>query len=225
MVRKDAPSKGGNDDGILERYTYWDGHFPAIANSHQRQQSSLHTFKQTTRTHTCVVGLWSVKYIIVLAVADAATVDANAAGAVVAAPPIFTLAPALANIGIFLDLTSVSGSKHFKGATEPLKAQPFDFVDASDLQVFLDLVLKKSQVWGWNTIFTIPVTDPVIVATTNHNLLTQYGLIPLVAVRTQVLTYYHTPTKHAQDSFMACQCLMSSLSLDFLKLITSESSD
>jgi hypothetical protein len=140
-------------------------------------------------------------------------------------PPVFTLAPALANNANFIDLTSASGTKHFKGATEPLNAQPFNFADPFDLQIFLDLVLKKSQVWGWNAIFTIPVTnstgaEPV---TTNHNFLSEYGMIPLDSVRAQVMTYYTTLTKRAQDSFMSCQCLLSSLTLDFLKLITADS--
>jgi hypothetical protein len=39
-------------------------------------------------------------------------------------------------------------------------------------------------------------------ATTNHNLLDEYGLIPLEAVWTQDQTYFATPTKRVQDSFM-----------------------
>jgi hypothetical protein len=139
--------------------------------------------------------------------------------------PVFTLAPALANTATFVDLTTTSGSKHFKGVTESLNTQAFGFDDPADLQVFLDLVLKKSQVWGWNPVFTIPVTDPTTGAATDFNLLSQYGLIPLASVRAHVMTYYSTPTKRAQDSFMACQCLLSSLTLDFLKLITAESND
>jgi hypothetical protein len=141
------------------------------------------------------------------------------------APPVFTLAPALANTAAFLDLTSTSGAKHFKGATESLTAQPFEFADPSDLQIFLDLVLKKSQVYGWNPILTIPVTNPATGVTTTHNLLEEYGLIPLASIATHVGSYYGTQTKTAQDSFMACQCLLSSLSLDFLKTITAESQD
>jgi hypothetical protein len=163
-----------------------------------------------------------------LQAAAAAAAATNAAAGLAQAPPaapVFTLAPALANTAVFLDLTSVSGTKHFKGATEPLNKQPFDFTDSSDLQVFLDLVLKKSQVWGWNTIFTIPVTNPLTGITTNHNLLDEYGLIPLASVRAHTITYYANQSKQAQDSFMACQCLLSSLTLEFLKLITSESSD
>jgi hypothetical protein len=161
-----------------------------------------------------------------LQTAAAAAAAANAA-AVANAPAalVFTLAPALANTATFLDLTSTSGSKHFKGATEALNTQPFAFDDPGDLQVFLDLVLKKSQVWGWNPVFTIPVTDVITGTTTDYNLLSQYGLIPLAAVRAHVMTYYATPTKRAQDSFMACQSLLSSLTLDFLKLITAESND
>ena len=154
----------------------------------------------------------------------AATAAVAAAGPAHGLPaPVFTLAPALANTATFLDLTSSSGAKHFKGATEPLNTQPFDFSDSSDLQVFLDLVLKKSQVWGWNTIFTIPVTNRATGAVTTHNLLDEYGLVPLAAVKAHTLTYYADHTKQAQDSFMACQCLLSSLTLEFLKLITAES--
>jgi hypothetical protein len=160
------------------------------------------------------------------------TLQASAAAAAAAAvplptgppaPPVFTLAPALANNATYLDLTSSTGAKHFKGATEPLSAQPFDFTDPSDLQVFLDLVLKKSQVWGWNSIFTIPVTNPVTATTANRNLLNEYGMIPLESVSTHVTTYYATSSKQAQDSFMACQCLLSSLTVDFMKLITADS--
>jgi hypothetical protein len=156
--------------------------------------------------------------------AAAAAVTAAAPPLGPPAPPAFTLAPALANTATtYLDLTSSTGAKHFKGATEPLSAQPFDFADPADLQFFLDLVLKKSQIWGWNTIFTIPVTDPVTATTSNRNLLSEYGMIPLASVATHVTTYYATPSKQAQDSFMACQCLLSSLTHDFMKLITADS--
>jgi hypothetical protein len=65
--------------------------------------------------------------------------------------------------------------------------QPFDFTDPTDLQVFLDLVLKKSQVWGWNTIFTIPVIDPNTNIATNRNLLFEFGMCPIASVRAQVM--------------------------------------
>lgn len=157
------------------------------------------------------------------AAATAATAATAAALAAVAPPaPVFTLAPALANNAAFLDLTSSSGAKHFKGATEALKSQPFDFSDDSDLQVFLDLVLTKSQVWGWNSILTIPVLDVATGTTTNYNLQTQYGMIPIASVRLHVLSYYSTSTKRAQDSFMSCQCFLNSLTLDFLKVIAAD---
>jgi hypothetical protein len=159
------------------------------------------------------------------ALAAAAAAAAGQAPAQPVTVPVFTLAPALANTAAFLDLTTTSGAKHFKGATESLNSQAFGFEDPSDLQVFLDLVLKKSQVWGWNPVFTIPVTDVLTGTATDYNLLSQYGLIPIASVRAHVMTYYATPTRRAQDSFMACQCLLSSLTLDFLKLITADSND
>jgi hypothetical protein len=164
--------------------------------------------------------------------AEVQTLQASAAAAsVTTAPPagpltspVFTLAPALANaVTTYLDLTSSTGAKHFKGATKPLSTQSFDFSDAADLKFFLDLVLNESQIWGWNSIFTIPVTDPVTTTTTDRNLLSEYGMIPLESVTAHVTTYYNTPSKQAQDSFMACQCLLSSLTHDFMKLITADS--
>jgi hypothetical protein len=57
-------------------------------------------------------------------------------------------------------------------------------------------------------------------------LLDEYGLIPIAAVTApHLMTYYANHSKQAQDSFMACQCLLSSLTLDFLKLITADLSD
>jgi hypothetical protein len=129
----------------------------------------------------------------------------------------------LANTAAFLDLTSSDGMKHFKGATEALNSQAFDFREDSDLQVFLDLILTKSQVWGWNPIFNIPVTDPITAAVTNWNLLTHFGVIPLDAVRAHAMSCHATPSKRAQDSFVLCQCLLNSLTLDFLKTITQDS--
>jgi hypothetical protein len=160
-----------------------------------------------------------------------ASVAAAAAASATAAPPagpptppVFTLAPALANTATtYLDLTSSAGAKHFKGATEPLSTQSFAFADAADLQFFLDLVLKKSQIWGWNSIFTIPVTAPVTTTTTDRNFLSEYGMIPLESVTAHITMYYNTPSKQAQDSFMACQCLLSSLTHDFMNLITAYS--
>jgi hypothetical protein len=68
---------------------------------------------------------------------QAAAATAAAANAAAAANPptvpVFTLAPALANTATFLDLTSTSGSKHFKGATESLNTQAFGFDDPADL--------------------------------------------------------------------------------------------
>jgi hypothetical protein len=167
---------------------------------------------------------------------EAAAAAATAAEAAAEAPPapvvqhanaapVFTLAPALTNTAAFVDLTSSNGIKYFNRATEPLTKYPFDFADPSDLQVFLDLVLKKSQIWGWNPIFDIPVTNVITAVTTYHNLLEEYGLIPLASVCAQAQTYYATPTKRAQDSFMLCQSLLSSLTLGFLKLITADANE
>jgi hypothetical protein len=61
--------------------------------------------------------------------------------------PIFALSPAMANSGAFLDLTTSTRAKLFKLGSEPL-SRSFDFVDPSDLQVFLDLLKTKSKVQG-----------------------------------------------------------------------------
>jgi hypothetical protein len=159
---------------------------------------------------------------VAAAAAAAAAAEAPPAPAAGDPPVLFTLAPALANTAAFVDLTTSNGIKHFNRATEPLTKETFNFADPLDLQVFLDLVLKKSQVWGWNPVFDISVTNAAMALTMNHNLLQEYGLIPLNAVWTQVHSYYATPTKHTQDSCMLCQSLLSWLTLDFLKLITAD---
>jgi hypothetical protein len=148
------------------------------------------------------------------------------AATVAAAPPVFALAPGLANTGAYIDFTSTSGRKHFMNATEPLTSQPFDLSDPSDLPLFLALVLRKSQLYGWNPILTIPVTSNAATAVTkNYNLLQEHGLIPLASVKAHVVTYYGTSTKKAQDSFMLSHCLLSSLSLEFRKRISFDSQD
>jgi hypothetical protein len=126
----------------------------------------------------------------------------QAAGAA-RSPPVFTLASALANAAAFLDLTGSSGAKRFKGATpESLSFQPFDFEDNSDPRVFLDLVLTKSQVWGWNTIFNVPVTDAATGAARNWNLLSHHSMAPLGSARIHATLCCATPLKQAQDSCM-----------------------
>ncbi len=63
--------------------------------------------------------------------------------------PAFAVAQALGNTAnTYLDLTSSAGAKHFKGATKALSRKPFDFADPAHLQFFLDIVLKRTQIWG-----------------------------------------------------------------------------
>jgi hypothetical protein len=125
----------------------------------------------------------------------------------------------MANAGAFLDLATSTGVKLFKLGSEPL-SRSFDFVDPSDLQVFLDLLKTKSKVQGWSMIFT--VTVEVDGVTTNHSLLHNYGVIPLASVALDAATHVNAESKVAQDSFMLFQCIFGSLRTDFLKLITTE---
>jgi hypothetical protein len=107
----------------------------------------------------------------------------------------------------------------FKLGAEPL-SRSFDFVDPSDLQVFLDLLKTKSKVQGWSRIFTVPVEVDGV--TTHHSLLHNYGVIPLASVALDAATYVNAESKVAQDSFMLFQCIFRSLDTDFLKLVTTE---
>jgi hypothetical protein len=135
------------------------------------------------------------------------------------AAPIFALSPAMANAGAFLNLSTSTGAKLFKIGAEPL-SRSFDFVDPSDLQVFLDLLKTKSKVQGWSRIFTVPVEVDGV--TTNHSLLHNYGVIPLASVALDAATYVNAESKVAQDSFMLFQCIFASLDTEFLKLVTTE---
>jgi hypothetical protein len=161
----------------------------------------------------------------VLQDAVAATAAAPPGGAPPAPPAAtFALAPALAyNAAAYLDLSTTNGGKHFKTGTESLTTQAFNFEDPSDLRIFLDLIKVKSQVFGWNPILSIPVTDATTGVVTHRDLLDKYGMIERSDIIAHLNTYYSTPTKQAQDSFMFCQCLIASLSIDFLKKITAES--
>jgi hypothetical protein len=84
------------------------------------------------------------------------TLQASAAVASTTVPPTgplmqpaFAVAQALGNTAnTYLDLTSSAGAKHFKGATKALSRKPFDFADPAHLQFFLDIVLKRTQIWG-----------------------------------------------------------------------------
>ena len=126
----------------------------------------------------------------------------------------------MANAGAFLNLsTSSTGAKLFKIGAEPL-SRSFDFVDPSDLQVFLDLHKTKSKVQGWARIFTVPVEIDGV--TTNHSLLHNYGVIPLASVTSDALTYVNAESKVAQDSFMLFLCIFASLDTEFLKPVTAE---
>jgi hypothetical protein len=131
--------------------------------------------------------------------------------------PIFALSPAMANAGAFLDLATSTGAKLFKLSAEPL-SRSFDFVDPSDLQVFLDLLKTKSKVQGWSRIFTVEVDG----VTTNHSLLNNHGVIPIASVALDAATYVDAQSKVAQDSFKLFQCIFASLDTEFLKLVTTE---
>jgi hypothetical protein len=67
------------------------------------------------------------------------------------------------------------------------------------------------------------VTDATTGVVTHRDLLDKHGMIQRSDVIVHLNTYCNTPTKQAQDSFMFCQCLTASLSIDFLKKITAES--
>jgi hypothetical protein len=132
---------------------------------------------------------------------------------------IFALSPAMANAGAFLNLSTSTGAKLFKIGAAPLSTS-FDFVDPSDLQVFLDLLKTKAKVQGWSRIFTVPVEIDGV--TTNHSLLHNYGVIPLASVVSDALTYVNAESKVTQDPFMLLQCIFALLDTEILKSVTTE---
>jgi hypothetical protein len=125
----------------------------------------------------------------------------------------------MANAGAFLNLATSSGAKLFKIGAEPL-SRSFDFVDPSDLQVFLDLLKTKSKVQGWSKIFTVTVERDGV--TTNHSLLHNYGVIPLASVALDAWNDFNAQSKVAQGSFMLFRCIFASLHTDFLEQVTTE---
>jgi hypothetical protein len=135
-------------------------------------------------------------------------------------PPVlgrFALAPALADTHAYLDLDTPKGAKLYNKGTSALAGSPFDFEDPTDLQLFLDAITSKSKAHGWGRIFTIPT-----VGGTKQHLLQSYGMVTLKAATADALTYYDTETKEAQDSFMLFQCLIASVTQDFMRSINTE---
>jgi hypothetical protein len=186
-----------------------------VQNLNQELQDQVQNLNQKLQDQAQVL-----KDAAVVAAAEAPTTGTPPA------PPAFVLAPALANTAAaYIDLTSTSGAIQFKGAIKPLTSPPIAFADPSDLQTLLDLLLQKSQVYSWKHIWTVPVINAATGVVTKRNLLKEYDMIPLNAITAHVRTYYATRTKQAQDSFMACHCLLSSLSFDFLKVLTHETQD
>jgi hypothetical protein len=130
------------------------------------------------------------------------------------AAPIFALSLAMVNAGAFLDLATSTGAKLFQLGAEPL-SRSFDFVDPTDLQVFLNLLKNKSKNQGRSRIFTVPVEVDGV--TTHYSLLHNYGVIPLESValdaatyvndQSKAATYVNAQSKVAQDSFMLFQCI------------------
>jgi hypothetical protein len=129
----------------------------------------------------------------------------------------FALTPALANKHAYLDLDTPKGTKLYNKGTVALAGSPFDFEDPTDLNLFLDAIKSKSKAQGWSRIFTIPTTS-----TKTEHLLQSYGLVTLKAATADALKYYDTETKEAQDSFMLYQCLIASVTQDFMRSINTE---
>lgn len=152
--------------------------------------------------------------------ADAAANNAAANNANIAAPVVaFALSPGLSSNEV-INFSSREGSRLYETATKQIGEERFD-CDPGRMRAFTEEFSIRASNFGWGPIFSIPVDlnaqEPVPQTT---NLITNYGDISLEHIQNHARTYIATPTRAAQDSYMAFNCLLASLSSTAIDRIT-----
>ncbi|GAX10178.1 hypothetical protein FisN_3Lu402 [Fistulifera solaris] len=149
-----------------------------------------------------------------MADAHANNADPNIA-APVAAP--FALSPGLSSHQV-IDFSTREGSRLYEMATKQIGDERFD-CDPGRMRSFIEGLSIRASNFGWGPIFNIPDNIEAIVQNTT-NLLSNYGDITLEHIQDHARTYISTPSRAAQDSYMAANCLISSLSPTAIDRIT-----
>jgi len=127
----------------------------------------------------------------------------------------FALAPGLAITGL-LDFSTKEHIKIFENATKPLEPK-FD-LQAKNMHVFIGQIRDRTNLYGYNSILTIPVTKNNI--TSDLNLLDHYGEIPLEQIRAHAkTTWVNSSNRNTQNAFMLFNLLKDSLSSEAKAII------
>ena len=151
-----------------------------------------------------------------------AGIPAPGAGPAAAGPPAaagdhFARTPAQAKDGIINYGTS-DGMKLYNAAVQALATKYSG--KAGDMHLFLKAVGKRVQKFGWDRIVNIPVEDG-----STRNLLEQYGLISLSAVRAHAQTYESIRGRDAQNASQMFDFLEESLSEEAKLMVLSDFDD
>ena len=122
----------------------------------------------------------------------------------------FALAPALVGVDQPLDYSTRAGQNLYASAIAEL---PYRFTGKeASLPAFLQAIRDRSAQAGWNDIFSITIGLDAQGNNINRDLLTQYGEISLLNVRTDATNdYIGHQVRNAQVSHQIYQCLKKSI--------------
>jgi hypothetical protein len=92
--------------------------------------------------------------------------------------------------------------------------------NAGDMHIFLKSVSKRTQLFGWNSIVTVPTGG-----VTTRNLCEQYGLITLEQIQAHAQVYKAAQGRDAQTASQMYDFLESSLTDDAKAMVLSDFAD
>lgn len=131
----------------------------------------------------------------------------------------FSLSPGMSTNQI-INFATREGSRIYETATKQIGEERFD-CDPGRMRAFIEEFSIRAINFGWHTVFEIPndlnELEPVQHTT---NLLSNYGDISLEHIQEHARTYVTAHSRAAQDSYMAFNCLLSSLSATAIDRIT-----
>lgn len=154
-----------------------------------------------------------------MADANAPEANANNANNVAPGAAAFALSPGLSTNQV-INFSTREGSRIYETATKQIGDERFD-CDPGRMRAFTEEFSIRANNFGWGTIFNIPndLTEAEPVQQTT-NLISNYGDITLEHVQNHARLYINSQTRAAQDSYMAANCLLSSLSSTAIDRIT-----
>ena len=122
----------------------------------------------------------------------------------------FSLSPYHAGIkkSQVIDYFTKTGREHYSAATKLLDHNGYNITDNNCVSL-LDTFREQSSSMGWDnekSVLNIPDASGTI-----HNIVDHYAMLTLKDVERNEVTNMLNDARHAQDSYMAYQCLYNSL--------------